>query len=64
MYIKQQRLRAGVGQQANLPKQGRWRILELISWDRGEYSKLNFPTLFGGGTDQTEFEEENRRNLS
>jgi hypothetical protein len=42
-----QRLRAGVGQQASLPKQGKWWILELISWDREQYSKLNCPTLLG-----------------
>jgi hypothetical protein len=42
-----QRLRVGVGQQASLPKQGRWWILELVSWDRGHYSKLNCPTLLG-----------------
>jgi hypothetical protein len=40
-----QRLSMGVGQQANLPKWGRQWILELVSCDRGQYSKLNCPTF-------------------
>jgi hypothetical protein len=44
-----QRLRMGVGIQANLPKQGKWWILELILWDRGQFSKLNCPSLLGEG---------------
>jgi hypothetical protein len=42
-----QRLRAGVGQQANLSKWGKWWIPVLISWNRGQHSKLNCPTLLG-----------------
>jgi hypothetical protein len=44
---KQEKLIAGVGQQANLTRQGMWWILELISWDRRQYSKLNCPALPG-----------------
>jgi hypothetical protein len=42
-----QKLRMGMGLQVNLPKQSRWWILELISWDIGQHSKLNCPTLLG-----------------
>jgi hypothetical protein len=42
-----QRLRVGVGSRANLTHQGRWWIQELISWDRGHHSKLNWPNLLG-----------------
>jgi hypothetical protein len=31
--------------QANFPKWGRLWILELISWERGQHSKLNCPTF-------------------
>jgi hypothetical protein len=41
------RLRVGVGQQANLPKWDRWWILELISRDRWQHSKLNCHTMLG-----------------
>jgi hypothetical protein len=34
-----------VEQQVNLPKWSRWWIQELVSWDRGQYSKLKCPTL-------------------
>jgi hypothetical protein len=34
-------------QQANLPKPGRWWIPQLVLWNRGQYSKLNCPTLLG-----------------
>jgi hypothetical protein len=36
---KQEKLIAGVGQQAKLTRQGTWWILELISWDGRQYSK-------------------------
>jgi hypothetical protein len=36
-----------VGKQTKLSKWSRWWILELISWDRGQYSKLNCHTLLG-----------------
>jgi hypothetical protein len=42
-----QRPRVGFQQQVNLSKWGKGWILELISWDRGQYSKLNYPTLLG-----------------
>jgi hypothetical protein len=44
-WVKQQRLKAGVGWQANLPKPGKWWIPELIFWNRGQHSKLNCPNF-------------------
>jgi hypothetical protein len=40
-----QRLRAGVGRQANHAKQDRWWIPELILWVIGHHSNHNYPTL-------------------
>jgi hypothetical protein len=45
MGVKQQRLRAGVGPQTNLPKRGRLWIPELIS--QRTVFKTKLPTLLG-----------------
>jgi hypothetical protein len=42
-----QRMRVGMGWQANLPKWGRWWVPELVLWDRGQHSKLNCSTFLG-----------------
>jgi hypothetical protein len=44
---KTQRLTAGVGWEAILPKQGRWWVLELISWTEGSIQNWIVPPCWG-----------------